>query len=1373
MLAHKHPGRGIYRRSCPNCGLSNTEERLKKGLPCPRCLKNPPNDDSGNGILAIAEALRVEGRLEGYAELASLEEESIRIIKYFEKAVGSKPWGAQRTWARRLARRDSFSIVAPTGVGKTTFGLAASLYLACTRREKSYIMLPTTTLVVQAARRLESMVERLECKPRIIAVHSRMGRKAREEALEALRMGSFDILITTAAFARMKVDIVASHKYRLVFVDDVDAVLKSAKSVDTVLRIVGFTDEDLEIGLRILRLQQERAQLLARLTRISQAGSNTGNRKGEDIRKRLEIVERTLSKLEEKVQARRREVASLIVSTATGRPRGQRVRLFRSLLGFEAGGRSDLGLRRVYDTYTIVGGSIERIYARTVELVAMLGGGGLVFVPLDHGVDGAEKLAHMLKEAGITAEAYHSKKPTKLLDDFAGGKIDVLVGVANYYGVLVRGIDLPERVRYAVFAGVPRHKFSADIGEPHPSRLLRLLSLLVEIPLEDLASQARAYLVKLRDIVRRLSPAALHLIAERVIEGRVEESVYARIVAEAYNFLRQALEEDEVWRYLEERRDVAVLKGDDGRRYLLIADAPTYIQASGRTSRLYAGGITRGLSVVVVDYEPVFNGLVRRTKWYTDTEWKRLEEVDLEGILREIDEDRKRVRKLLKGEIEVPDLVKTALLVVESPNKARTIAGFFGQPSIRILPGGLRVYEVAVGDYILSIAASGGHVYDLVPLAEEEDYKGLASSVEEDIFGVLIGEGKKNFIPVYTSIKRCLECGHQFTGDYDRCPVCGSTRIKDSYTTVEDLRKVSWEVDVVLIGTDPDVEGEKIGWDVSLLLRPYSRSIRRLEFHEVTKKAILEALKNTRDFDQNLVDAQIVRRVEDRWIGFTLSPLLWCHFWPSIYCPSLVEGRSYQARGAFIKNEIARCKRLRYYYNLSAGRVQTPVLGWVVDRTNKSKEKILALRITLRDSNYSFIVREDEMEGRIDILRKTFKGKRKSYELDLKVSIEKEEWTTLYPPPPYTTDTMLADASRILKMGAPETMRLAQNLFEWGLITYHRTDSTRVSDKGLQVARDWLKSRYGDELGEKLYRPRRWGEGGAHEAIRPTRPLSAEDIRTMIAEGTLEIPGNLTNAHLRLYDLIFRRFMASQMREAEALRRTYRLELVGLEASFTLEGPTVIGREGDPASKGFTLVWPYIRLVPSISEGYTAAIVEAFKVSKIPLFTQGEIIQEMKNRGIGRPSTYAKIVETLLKRRYITPVEARRGDQVVSTIRGEMVYKYLTEYFRRDDVEELRRTLRDEMPELSSLAEELYRIPFLVSEERTRQLEEKMKMIEEGVATRVDTLREIYGEIGLLAYTISRIPREIMRARKRRAGKLYECISKASVINPVGPKARG
>ncbi|BAN90317.1 reverse gyrase [Aeropyrum camini] len=1319
--------RGVYRYLCPNCGGPNTEERLSQGLPCPRCLPSIPGRrvSSWSGL---ARLLKREGTLgAGVKAIASLEDEARSLWRFFEKAVGSPPWGAQRTWAKRLARGDSFSIIAPTGVGKTTFGAAAALFYACRKGMRSYIILPTTTLAANVAKKLESMVESTGCrKARILVIHSKLKAAERREALERFENGDFDILVTTAAFARKYVDKLSGYRFRLVFVDDVDAVLRSARSVDAILRIVGFDEEAIETGLEVLRLQREQARLVSLL-------QSPREEVREEARKKLLEVKRRLESLEAEIEAKRKGTASLIVSSATGRPRGARVRLFRVLLNFEAGGRGDIGLRRVVDSYTY---PQDGVTERVVELVKTLGTGGLVYVPIDMGVEYAEKLAEDLRRAGVKAEAYHAKKPLELLDRFAEGEIDVLVGVANYYGTLVRGIDLPARVRYAVFAGVPRHKFGSDIGDPHPSRLLRLLSILAESRIEEVASAARSHMGRLRRILRLLSPAALQMIAERVARGEVEGG-YDKQVLDAYNFLREALRRDDVWESLREL-DVGVVR-EGGRTYILVPDPATYLQASGRTSRLYAGGITLGLSVVVVDNEAVLRGLMKRVSWMAEVEWRRLEDLDLHAVIREIDEDREKVRKVVKGLYKGVELVRTALLVVESPNKARTIARFFGQPSVRLLPGGGRVYEVATGDRILMIMASGGHVFDLVVRVDGRDVEVAGGEPENAIFGVLRyrtgGNGATAYTPVYTSIKRCLECGYQFVEESSRCPRCGSELVRNSLSTIEDLRRVAWEADEVYIGTDPDTEGEKIGWDVALALRPYAPNIRRLEFHEVTKKAILEALSSPRSFDKNLVDAQVVRRVEDRWIGFTLSPLLWCDFWPR-YCRRVLE--EYGEKRPHMDRE--RCARYKAYYNLSAGRVQTPTLGWVVDRTLAYRRKVWLYRV-VHDSQVLFAVRSDDPEvpeSVKSVLDNWIKHHRKTGIepwLDVKVVVEKEEWTTIAPPPPYTTDTMLRDANRLLGLGSAEAMRLAQDLFEWGLITYHRTDSTRVSDRGMQVAREWLETRFGG-LASKLYRPRRWGEGGAHEAIRPVRPIDVERLQLLVEEGVIELPGSLTRRHLRLYDMIFRRFMASQMREADALRVVYRLHVPELDGYIlTLERVVEVGRPGDAegVTRGFTLVWPYVRPQPRLIEGREAwirAVVEGRQVPRAYPYTEGEIVEEMKTRGIGRPSTYAKIVETLFRRRYVIEIsreEGRGAGFVVATSRGISVHNYLTK--------ELAEAVEEEYG--ARIAEILRRVPSLVSETRTRELEREMDMVERGEASRDDVLDRVFNEISDLALLLN------------------------------------
>jgi reverse gyrase len=321
----------------------------------------------------------------------------------------------------------------------------------------------------------------------------------------------------------------------------------------------------------------------------------------------------------------------------------------------------------------------------------------------------------------------------------------------------------------------------------------------------------------------------------------------------------------------------------------------------------------------------------KKVRWFSDDiEFVELRQIDLEGVLAEIDRDRLLIRKFLEGQ-EVQEkntLLKPILLVVESPNKARTIANFFGKP-VRRRINGHEVYETSTESLYLMISASLGHVLDLVP--------------EGGFHGVLV-DGYVS--PIYQTIE----------GKED---------------VINSLRRLALESQEVFIATDPDAEGEKIGWDIANLLRPFVKSIRRMEFHEVTKKAIIKSLKELRDIDENKVKAQVVRRVSDRWVGFEFSQRLW---------------------SALGKNW------------LSAGRVQTPVLGWIIQREREYRQKVYKVQIDL------------SQEGRKFLLELTFeeKDKAKAFfesleKVDIKVLGEREELRN--PPPPYRTDTMLKDAS--------------------------------------------------------------------------------------------------------------------------------------------------------------------------------------------------------------------------------------------------------------------------------------------------------------------------------------------------------------------------
>ena len=392
----------------------------------------------------------------------------------------------------------------------------------------------------------------------------------------------------------------------------------------------------------------------------------------------------------------------------------------------------------------------------------------------------------------------------------------------------------------------------------------------------------------------------------------------------------------------------------------------------------------------------------------------------------------------------------------------------------------------------------------------------------------------------------------------------------------------------------------------------------------MTPKAIKEALMNLREIDENLVKAQIVRRIEDRWIGFSLSQKLW---------------------------EVFKTK------NLSAGRVQTPVLGWIIDGERKFKEK---RPVTLIPEL------ELEVDGKIS----------DKPEIYVKVELIGEKEGSISPPPPYTTDEMLKDAARILRLPVKDTMKLAQDLFESGLITYHRTDSTYVSNRGIKIAKEFLGADF---------KGRKWGRVGAHECIRPTKPWDRYTLQKMIYSDVLYIEG-ITEKHLSLYKLIFNRFMASQCKDIVVKIKNYRIKF----DSKILNDERIVAAEG----RAFEL-FGNVKVKKELPLGEFKTSV---KIVKKPLgypLSQADVIRNMKEKGLGRPSTYSTIVEKLFLRKYIV----ERKSWLFSTNLGRKVWKFLTENF-----------------------------PDFVSEERTRILFEKMDRVERGEISFEDVLREVYIE---------------------------------------------
>ncbi len=1225
--------RALYLEMCPNCGSHISDVRLESGLPCASCYPTPSERalaarNPARRIRIVSRELAELGVLKGYRRAFRTISRIEKFNAFFRRALGHDLWAIQRTWASRALSGQSFAMVSPTGTGKTVFGLVLALYHVArlrktTRRgEKAYLIFPSSLLVQQAKEKLEGFASRLGLEVRVLAYSG-----PDQDFLARVESGDFDVLLTTNQYLSRHFESISRNRFGLVFVDDVDAMLRASKNVDRVLMLIGFSSDDVAAAYELVRVKREYARALS--SRDEEAASGLLGR---------------MEELSKKVRgARRRATGILLLSSATARPKGLRVRLFRELLGFEVGRQSEM-LRNVVDVYAKPSAGVEE---EVVRYVRELGPGGLVFVPHDMGIEYAERIASALSAAGVRA-ATTASRDRSLLDRFSRGEYDVLVGVASYYGKLVRGIDLPARIRYAVFAGVPRFRYRVDEGTYNPVQLLQMLT---EVRRVIQRGRAAAELDRVIDALshylRTMPWPAIRRAIEELRSGSAPDRGFPRYLRRASELAARYYSNEEVLRRISEAGRI-IIRSEGGARYLLIPDVLTYIQASGRTSRLFAGGISKGLSLIVVDDERLMRALEVQGRIRYDLEWRDVSEVDLRAVMEEVDRDRRLIAELMEGKAPAgaKSPMRSALLLVESPTKARTIASFFGRPAVRVVGDGIRVYEVATGEYLLSVLATKGHMFDLITEGQPPTPDGVLN------FHGVLSVGGSRFVPAYGPIKRCLVCGTTFVGG-DKCPRCGSRRVASSRDVVDAIMSIAPEYDLVLLGTDPDAEGEKISWDLWNLLHGLVPEVRRIEFHEVTRWALERALASPRDLNEKLVEAQLVRRVEDRWIGFELSERL---------------------RAAF-------AGRVRDRYGLSAGRVQTPVLGWVVRRADEYRRSWRKMLVIVIGDNMSMVVREDE--ANLEEVKRAVDSE------GIRVLSVRSEDREVNPPPPFTTDTMLSEATRYLRASAEQVMRLAQELFEAGLITYHRTDSTYVSDKGLSIAKEYIS----ENIDPSLYHPRKWGSPGTHECIRPTRPLDSSGLLEAMKFG--QVPARLTDTHVALYSLIFNRFMASQMAPAVVEWRTVEVQLG--PARKVLEGAAGL------RSRGFAAVYqPRLPEAPPFSQG--EVVRPSFTTYKygptVYLYRQGDLVALMRERGIGRPSTYAKIIQTLLERRY---VYVGPGGGLVPSKKGEMVYEYLSSKF-----------------------------PNIISEERTRQLEDKMDRVERGEVNYQSLLRELYLEMSSL-----------------------------------------
>ena len=1160
----------VYKNLCPNCGNTITSERLVKGLACEICLP------SENNKLKSGPLLEIENRNKKVEEIDGL----------FESVVKARMWALQRFWVRRFLENESFALIAPTGSGKTTIQTILCLYAAKFLRKRCLVILPTSLLVSEVAGRIKKFADELKINVVIATYHSMLSNKEKKEELE--KMSIADIIITTH-LSVMKREEINSQDVDVVFVDDVDSFLRRSKAIRYVLKMVKLPEEIKKVV--------------------------------EDLfEKKINFKDaiQEISKLKEKTEIK----SQLIVSGATQKAkRTKSVAILNSIFGFSIGLKPEFG-RNIVDCFTVS----KKIEESVVKIVKEFGGGCLIFVPMDKGSEFAENLEKILTANGIKAKAF-LKPDKKAFEDFKSGNLDALIGMVTTRSPLVRGIDLPARIRYAIFAGVPKFVVRIKIEEFHPTKWLMLLNNIQQAVREEYRKEYEhlvANLIKIKALRLEDLEKVRKALAENItLEGFLE--FVRKVAASGIEFFRKILKDESILKAIRESPTISFSE-KEGEYAFLIPDATAYIQASGRTSRLYVGGITKGLSIVVVDEEKAFNSLKKEVSYFEEIEWKNIEEIDIKKVIEEIDEDRRRVLLAMEGKLRAEETkiaLKTRLFIVESPTKVKTIARFFGKPSKKKYQD-LEVDEVFGANSLLMIAASKGHITDL--------------SLKEGLFGVEI---KETFIPYFKPIKRCIVCGREIEEEEEVCP-CGNTKFADAKPRIETLRKLASLVDEVIIGTDPDSEGEKIAFDLYLLLKPLNKNIKRARFHEVTKKEIQRVLENLEDFDLNLVKAQIVRRIEDRWIGFGISPVLW---------------------KVFSNNR------------LSAGRVQTPVLGWIVDRTKKLKEREELITLKLENGL--------ELSFRANI--GTYKKIVRNGFVEIKnLQIYEEE---LNPYPPFTTDTLISALTSSLKIDANEAMQIAQRLFENGLITYHRTNSTTVSSVGINIAKEYITTNFGEEL----FKWRKWEAEGAHECIRPTRAIDVQKLKNLVALKLLRFPTPLTEKDFRAYDIIFKRFIASQMKAARVEKIKFKLFVGEEEKEFEFINKIL--------EEGFTKI---LKIQEKNISGLKEGKVQFLEINKknVPKFypyNYSEIVSMMKEKGIGRPSTYAKILEVLKRRNYVKEI---KKSFLIATLLGIKVYEFSQQNFSK-----------------------------YLNEETTKRLEEEMDNIESGKKNFENVLRGVYSEV--------------------------------------------
>ncbi|QDW84754.1 type I DNA topoisomerase [Staphylococcus pasteuri] len=459
--------------------------------------------------------------------------------------------------------------------------------------------------------------------------------------------------------------------------------------------------------------------------------------------------------------------------------------------------------------------------------------------------------------------------------------------------------------------------------------------------------------------------------------------------------------------------------------------------------------------------------------------------------------------------------------------------------------------------------------------------------------------------------------------------------IRGKGPVVKELKKHAKKAKKVFLASDPDREGEAIAWHLSKILELEDSKENRVVFNEITKDAVKDSFKHPRGIEMDLVDAQQARRILDRLVGYNISPVLW--------------------------------KKVKK--GLSAGRVQSVALKLVIDRENEIRN--------FKPEEYWTIEGEFRYK-KSKFTAKFLHYKNKPYKLNKKDDVEKitaaldgdefeitnvnKKEKTRNPANPFTTSTLQQEAARKLNFKARKTMMVAQQLYEGidlkkqgtvGLITYMRTDSTRISDQAKSEAKNYIIDKYGNEYVSKRKATGKQGDQDAHEAIRPSSTLRTPD----------DMKPFLTRDQHRLYKLIWERFVASQM--APAILDTIALDVTQNDIKFRANGQTI-------KFKGFMTLYVETKddqdsekenKLPKLEQGdkVTATQIEPAQhfTQPPPRFTEARLVKTLEELKIGRPSTYAPTIDTIQKRNYVK-LDSKR---FMPTELGEIVYEQVKDYF--------------------------------------------------------------------------------------------------------------